>query len=661
MCAEPALNRVGDEPSAAGATWQVVFTPGGVRGRVPAGVTVLDAARLLGADLGSVCGGRGLCGRCQFQPLHGTFHKHGLVSAATSLSPQDAVELAYGARRGLESGRRLGCQARMEGDLVVDVPPESRRHRHVICKRLATGRLEVDPVIAAHCVDVPSAVPDRARSDIERLLAALARERCDAGGYALDPGVARSLPGALRAGDNRVTVIVRGGNEIIAVRPGFSARIAGIAIDVGSTTLAAYLFDLESGAELAAHGVMNPQIAFGEDVMSRVSYAMQHPDRAPEMTRVVRAAIGDLAHEVARAAGIDAAEICEVVLVGNPVMHHLLLGLDPVGLGQAPFAPVEARAITVRARDLGLDIAPGARSYVLPLIAGHVGADTAAVILAEAPHRGDALTLIADIGTNAEIVLGNCDRLLAASSPTGPAFEGAQISCGSRATVGAIERVRIDPRTLEPRFKVIGIDLWSDAPGFRAAQRAVPITGICGSGVVEALVELRRAGVLTGDGRIDGDRFPGHPRIAREGRTFAYHLYDGARPLRLTQHDVRAIQLAKAALAAGAMLLLERFGAREPGRVRLAGGFGSRIDPGYAVALGLLPVADARRVSTAGNAAGAGACVALVNAGARAEIEALVRRIERIETATDPRFQELFVAAMAIPDPADFPRAETST
>ena len=339
-------------------------------------------------------------------------------------------------------------------------------------------------------------------------------------------------------------------------------------------------------------------------------------------------------------------------MVGNPIMHHLVLGLDPTELGGAPFALTIDAAYETRARELGLDIAPGAFVYALPCIAGHVGADAAGVVLAEGPYLKDELTLLVDVGTNAEIVFGNRERLLACSSPTGPAFEGAQISCGQRAAPGAIERVRIDSSTLEPKFKVIGCDLWSDEQGFAEATEATGVTGVCGSGIIEAIAEMFLAGIVSEDGVIDGALADRTKRVEQVGRTFAYVLSEGPPRLLIYQTDVRAIQLAKAALYAGAKLLMERAG-EKPERVTLAGAFGSHIDPAYAMTLGLIPDCDLSKVASAGNAAGTGARIALLNLAARAEIESVVRGIEKIETAIEPSFQRHFVAAMAFPNKED--------
>jgi uncharacterized 2Fe-2S/4Fe-4S cluster protein (DUF4445 family) len=390
---------------------------------------------------------------------------------------------------------------------------------------------------------------------------------------------------------------------------------------------------------------MNPQIRFGEDLMSRVSYAMLHEEGAQQMTQAVREAINELLIDVVEQAGVERDTVLEVTLVGNPVMHHLLLGFDPTPLGQAPFALHTDQAVEVAASELELDLAPGTRAYVLPCIAGHVGADTAAVMLAEEPWDGDETSLLIDVGTNAEIVLGRRDRVLAASSPTGPAFEGAQISSGQRAAPGAIERVRINPETLEPRFRVIGCDVWSDEPGF--AEKGV--TGICGSGIIEAVACMYLAGIVHTNGIIDGTLASRNPRVVPDGRTYAYLLHNGEPEILIRQTDIRAIQLAKAALHAGTRLLMERMGVDTPSRIRLAGAFGSHIDVKYAMVLGMIPDCDLERVSAAGNAAGTGARIALLSRAARREIEQRVRGVEKVETATEENFQAYFVEAMAIP------------
>jgi uncharacterized 2Fe-2S/4Fe-4S cluster protein (DUF4445 family) len=626
----------------------VVFTPSGKRGRFPVGTPLLHAARTLGVDVDSVCGGRALCGRCQVLVMEGDFSKHGVNSRAANLSPLSDAEQQFSSRRPLPEGHRLSCSARIEGDLVVDVPPGSQVHRQVVRKAADTRVITLDPVVHLHYVEVKQPDMHDPSGDLQRLMKALQAE-WDLNNLQCDLQVMQTLQPTLRKGDWKVTVAVHAESRIIGIWPGFHEQVFGLAVDVGSTTIAAHLCDLESGEVVASTGSMNPQIRFGEDLMSRVSYSMMNPGGAQQMTEAVHAALDALAVEVAREAGVAVNDILELTLVGNPIMHHLLLGIDPVELGGAPFALATDGALTIRASEIGLKLHPNARIYMLPCIAGHVGADAAGMILAERPDLGEELTLLVDVGTNAEIVLGNRHRLLACSSPTGPAFEGAQISCGQRAAPGAIERVRIDPVTLEAKFKVIGSDLWSDEPGFNEAVAATGVTGICGSGIIEVIAEMYLCGIINQDGVVDGQLAERSNRIVPSGRTFGYIVHQGVMPLQITQNDVRAIQLAKAALYAGIKLLMEHMGADHVDRIRLAGAFGSHIDVKYAMLLGMIPDCDLSQVASAGNAAGTGARIALLDNASRTKIEELVRRVEKIETAIEPKFQEHFVQAMGIP------------
>ncbi|MSU91449.1 DUF4445 domain-containing protein [Rhodobacteraceae bacterium 2CG4] len=636
----------------------VIFTPSGKRGRFPAGTPVLTAARQLGVDLDSVCGGRGICSRCQVRPAYGNFPKHGVTVDEGALSPWNAVEERYREKRGLAEGRRLGCQAAIRADVVIDVPPESQVHRQVVRKRAEARDIVLDPCTRLYFVEVQPPDMQNPSGDLERLERALA-EQWGLAHVVGDLRTMQMLQPALRAGAWKVTCAVYHGRglgdaRIMQVWPGFyDGGIYGVAVDVGSTTVAGHLCDLQSGEVIASDGLMNPQIRFGEDLMSRVSYAMMNPGGAEEMTRAVRDAINALVQQLAVQAMIDPELIFEAVFVGNPIMHHLLLGIDPTELGQAPFALSTATSLTLWANEIDLVLHPDARIYVLPCIAGHVGADAAAVALSEAPNRSGDLVLIVDVGTNAEILLGNSDRVLACSSPTGPAFEGAQISCGQRAAPGAIERVRIDPQTGQPRFRVIGCDLWSDDPGFAAATASTGVTGICGSGIIEAVAEMRMVGLLDASGLIGSADRAGSDRLLAEGRTHAWLLHDGADRggprIVVTQNDVRAIQLAKSALYAGARLLMDRFGVDDVDRIVLAGAFGAHISPLHAMVLGMIPDCDLDKVQSAGNAAGTGARIALLNGAARREIEAVVTRIEKVETAVEPRFQEHFVAASQLP------------
>lgn len=639
----------------------VIFTPSGKRGRVPVGTPVLTAARRLGVDLDSVCGGRGICSKCQVTPQLGEFAKHGVTVGADALSPFNEVEARYDRVRGLTPGRRLGCQAKILANVVVDVPPESQLHRQVIRKSATERVMVMDPAVRTFLVQVPESTLEDPTGDFQRLSLAL-EEQWQIKGLTADIDILSRMQPILRAGKWEVTVAVhddgRHPPRLIDLWPGFREQVPlGLAIDLGSTTIAGHLVDLTDGNVLASSGLMNPQIRFGEDLMSRVSYSMMNEGGAAEMTAAVREGLKGLSAVLADEIGVAPADILEAVIVCNPVMHHLMLGIDPVELGQAPFAPATSDALTLRAEDIGLGINTGGVVYVLPIIAGHVGADAAAVVLSEQPQKAEELTLIVDVGTNAEIILGDRNRVLACSSPTGPAFEGAQISSGQRAAPGAIERVRIDPVTKEPRIRIIGCELWSDDPGFAEATAATGITGICGSGIIEAVAEMRIAGLVDPGGLIGSAEQTGTTRNIPQGRTHSYLLHDasdvGGPVILVTQGDIRAIQLAKSALFAGARLLMDEMGVESVNRIVLAGAFGAHISPLHALVVGMIPDCAPERVISAGNAAGTGARIALTNRAARAEIEAEVRRITRVETAIAPRFQEHFVAANAIPHATD--------
>ncbi len=648
---EQALATTPAIPAEAQAEALVVFTPSGHRGRFAVGTPLLQAARSLGVDIDSVCGGRGLCGRCQILCMEGDFPKHGIRSSAASLSDFSGTEERFErVKKKSLDGRRLSCHTLLQADVVVDVPPESQVHRQVVRKDAEALDIELDANIRLHYVEVQEPDMHDPSGDLRRLKAALESE-WQLQDLGCDFNLLPELQKTLRKGGWKVTVAVDNESQIIGLWPGLKERIFGLAVDVGSTTIAAHLCDLASGEVLNAAGIMNPQIRFGEDLMSRVSYVMMHPGGDVEMTQVVREALNTLLADIAKKADIAVTDVLSFTFVANPVMHHLLLGIDPIELGGAPFALTIDEAVNCLARELDINAHANARVYLLPCIAGHVGADTAGMMLAELPQRFAETTLLVDVGTNAEIVLGNDQRMLACSSPTGPAFEGAQISGGQRAAPGAIERVRIDATTLEPRFSIIGCEHWSDQDEFTAA--APNVTGICGSGIIEIVAEMYLSGVINQDGAIDPAMTAVNARVYEDGRTFSYLLYDGEVRIAITQNDVRQIQLAKAALYAGIKLLMEHMSIERVDRIRLAGAFGSHIDVKYAMVLGLIPDCVLDKVSSAGNAAGSGARIALLNKQSRQVIEDTVRAVEKIETALEPRFQELFVDAMAFPNKTD--------
>ncbi|MEX3009960.1 ASKHA domain-containing protein [Hoeflea sp. TYP-13] len=639
----------------------VLFMPSGRRGRFKKGTHVLEAARQLGVYVESVCGGRGICGRCQIEVQEGNFAKHGITSANSHISAFGAKEKRYADKRDLKDGRRLSCSATIEGDLVVDVPQDVQVNAQIVRKAADTRLIDRNPAIQMCYVEVEEPDMHKPLGDLDRLKQALERDW----GFTdiiVDQHVLPQVQKILRSGNWSVTAAIHKDMDtarpsLIALYPGLKNEAYGIACDIGSTTIAMHLSSLLSGLTIASAGASNPQIRFGEDLMSRVSYVMMNPDGCEAMTKAVHIALNGLIEEVCAESGVDPTDILDAVFVGNPIMHHLFLGIDPTELGGAPFALAVSGAVHSWASELNLALNDGTRVYMLPCIAGHVGADAAAATLSEGPHRQDEMMLLVDVGTNAEIVLGNKNRVVAASSPTGPAFEGAEISCGQRAAPGAIERVRIDPETLEPRVRVIGIDAWSDEPGFAALAGKTGVTGVCGSGIIEVIAEMYLAGIITEDGVVNGDLAEKSERIIKDGRTFSYVLWDGETPLTITQNDVRAIQLAKAALYAGIKLLMDKQGIDHVDRIGLAGAFGSFIDPKYAMVLGLIPDCRLDKVKAVGNAAGTGARMALLNRDYRREIEKTVTEIEKIETALEPKFQEHFVYAMALPNKIDpFPK-----
>lgn len=630
----------------------VLFMPSGLRGQFPTGTTVLQAAQRLGVDLESICGGQGQCRKCQVLPQEGEFSKHGITSRLEHLSPFTETERHHQSKKRLKDGRRLGCNARLLGDLVVDVPEESQQHKQHISKAVTAYDIQVQPALHLFTVTLPEPDMHAPMSDKRRLQQALIKEH-DLPLMDCELSLLRLLQPALAKAGREITVAVYQFEKVIAVWPGERKDIYGMAVDLGSTTIAAQLCNMITGEIVATADTMNPQIRFGEDLMSRVSYVMMNEGGDRAMTEVVREAFNQLAKRAAKSAGIQVDEILDMTVVANPIMHHLFLGIDPTPLGGAPFTLATDQIQVLRAAELDIHLHPESRVCTLPCIAGHIGADTAGVILSERPDLSEDYVLLVDVGTNAEIVLGNRNRLLAASSPTGPAFEGAQITAGQRAAPGAIERVRIDPQTLEPKFRVIGCEVWSDDPEFAEKSAKIGVSGICGSGIIEVVAEMFLAGIIDQDGVIGEVEGKPSSRIIQDGRTWSYVVHDGEKNLKVTQNDIRAIQLAKAALHAGTRLLIDYMGIEKVDRIGFAGAFGSHIDVKYAMVLGLIPDCNLDNVGSVGNAAGTGARIALLNFPSRMEISEILPKVEKIETALEPKFQEYFIEAMALPHKVD--------
>ena len=656
---------------------RVIFQPMGARAEVKEGTSLRSAARSIGVAIDSICGERATCGKCKVIVQRGEFTHDNLVSDTGHLSSPDASEQAYWQRRrkGLEAqgedpdAFRLSCQARVCGDVVVRVPESSQSVQQVVRKAAQARVVEVRPTLRKLYLELDEPSLEEPLGDWERVEAALLQADpltrgphqlpLDGENLTIDLPALRDLSRALRHEDWRITVTVRGSNEVIRVESGYSETLAGLAVDIGTTTIAAHLCDLHSGAVLATEATMNPQVGYGEDIMSRMSYAAEEDEGLRTLQTAVLKTIDRLARRAARQAGIKATDVLELVVVGNTTMHHIFLGLDTRALSRAPYVPTLHSALELRARDVGLvSVNAGANVHLLPITASFVGGDSMAVLLAEGPQRQDEHWLVVDVGTNAELVLGNRQRLVCTSTPTGPAFEGAHVEYGIRATGGAIERVEIDPHTLTPRFKVVGSDVWSgdDARGAAGGGDPPLARGICGSGIIDAVAELYRVGLVNAGGQFQTDLESPNLREGENGLYYVLaetHQTTIGRDIPITQEDVRQIQLAKAPLYVAAHYLLHQFGLVRPDRILLAGGFGSHIDPLKAMLIGMIPDCPLDRVHAVGNAAGDGAWLALINRDRRQEAHDLLRRLERIELPAQPGFQDQFMLALHFPHMVD--------
>lgn len=622
---------------------KVIFTPSGIRATAEPGQSVFDVALAAGVDIQSICGGKGLCRRCQIEFEPGDYPKFGLKVEGDALSGWTDSEEKAAKRGDLKPGRRLACRAQVCGDVVVEVPHDARQHGSSISKASTGFETALDPGVKLYMVELPVPQLDDNPSDTEAMVAALKELGVSAWP---DLRVLTKLQPLLAQNERRVIAVVRDGKHIVDVWPPSQSDAYGAAIDIGSTSLALYLYDLTSGLLVHEASGMNPQIRYGEDLMSRVSYVMLNKGGEERLTEEVRKAINTMIADACKKLEVDVAQVLELVLVGNPIMHHLFLGINPVELGQAPFTLAVKDWFEAPAGEFGMGLNPAARISLLPLVGGHVGADTTGAYLTQLDVMTGRSVLLVDIGTNAEIVLSHGGKVAACSSPTGPAFEGAEISAGVRATPGAIERVRIDRETFQPRFRVIGSEEWlSDDQADIADKRVV---GICGSGIFEVMVELASAGLIDAGGLFRPDVAP--HRFVQEGQSWKYLLLDRPEnPLYVKQTDVRAVQLAKAALAAGVNLLVDYLECPAFDEVLLAGAFGTHLDSQYVADIGIIPMASAGQIRSVGNAAGMGAAMALYNQAEKARIIEAVMHIIKVETATEPKFQDYFVAAMRFP------------
>lgn len=623
---------------------RVVFTPSGLSTTAEVGATLLETAQETGVAIRSLCGGNGNCRQCWVEVSEGSHPKHGVECSAGNVSPITELEERMHQRHDKFKGLRLACRTRILGDLVVDVPERSQENLAYISKKNVARDFDIKPVIKLFSIELAEATMDTNPSASENLLERLSEQGVDA---KIHPSLLRGLQPLVHETKGKFSVAVRDNHDVIALFLNENTTVIGAAVDIGSTTLALYIYDLNSGDLLYETSAMNPQIQFGEDLMSRVSYVMMNKGGDKKLTNAARNKLTEMLHEACKQLQLEQQQLLEVILVGNPIMHHLFFGISPVELGQAPFTLAIRDWLEVTASEVGLDLFATTRIAFLPLIAGHVGADTAAAYLSEIDSMQSKTTLLVDIGTNAEIMLAKEGVVYATSSPTGPAFEGAEISSGVRASHGAIERIRIDPETLMVKFRVIGVDAWSDEAAFHAAQPRV--IGICGSGIIEVMVELAKAGLIDKTGLFVQSKAPERfdIRQGEDSATVRFLLVDqGENSIYVEQTDVRSIQLAKAALYAGVQLLMDYLDCTEFEQVLLAGAFGSHLDPVYVADLDLIPSATKELIKSVGNAAGIGAAKALLSQTERDNIIEAVKHVRKIESANEPNFQEYFVNGM---------------
>ncbi|KLU62194.1 Na(+)-translocating NADH-quinone reductase subunit F [Peptococcaceae bacterium CEB3] len=633
--------------------YNVIFQPSGRRGKVTGGKTILQASHDLGVDIESVCGASKVCGKCKVKIEEGYFQKFGIESRVSHLSPLTSQEEKYMESKEIKENYRFACATEIHGDILVFVPEESRGAQQIV---LETGKERVfiiDPAVRKYYVELDPATLEDHRGDFERLCMGLrAKYPQLPENLAIDYFLLQKLPPVLRSEKWKVTVTIWQSREIINVEAGFNEKIVGVGIDIGTTTLAAYLCDLRTGKVLSKKSMMNPQVRYGEDVLSRISYAMMEDNGLEKMHNTIIESINILIGKMTAEVGLIPQDLQEVVLVFNTVMHHIALNIDPKFMGRSPFAPAIKHSLDIKARDLKIEVNPSANVHVLPIEAGFVGADNVAVLIAEEPYNQEEMRLIIDIGTNGEIDVGNKNQMLSTSCATGPALEGAQIKFGMRAAPGAIECIQIDTETLEPRYKVIGSDVWYPE------NRNPGAKGLCGSGIIDAIAELFKAGIIGTSGRFNGG-MEAFPRVRKGADGKMEYVICWAsetsidQDISITISDVRAVQLAKSALYVGAKYLMEKLGIEKIDSVTLAGAFGSYINRESALLIGMFPDCNLERVTAVGNAAGDGAQIALLNKEKRVEADRVAREVYFVETAVESDFQKRFSDAMAFPHSHD--------
>ncbi|HMK34764.1 MAG TPA: ASKHA domain-containing protein [Desulfomonilaceae bacterium] len=672
----------------------IIFQPSARRGLIDEGTNLIEASRQLGVDIEALCGEKKVCGKCKVRIEEGFFEKFGIQSSRSHASEWQEEEDKFFTPSQKEEGYRLACVAKVLGDMLVFVPEEARAGKQIVSKAARDIHIDWNPAVKQYFVQVVPPTFEEPMGDFERICAELERN------YGLrdlniDWPTLRKLPRRQRDGNWGVTVAVWMDKEIVRVMSGNVEDCYGIAIDVGTTTVAAYLCNLRTMEVIETVSMMNPQCKYGEDVMARITYHMMNPNgletmsndlveglnklvvqacerthppkqrkkqkdeaeeeiiEAPEVTESAK-------HEQKEFLCLETTDIVDMTIVGNTAMHHILLKLDPEFVGLAPFPPVIHRSLDIRARDLGITVNDSAYVHVLPNEAGFVGADNVGVLIAEEPYKSDQIQLLIDIGTNGELVLGNNKKLISCSCATGPALEGAQLSYGMRAAPGAIERITISPDTHEVDYKVIGHDAWKNY----SKPEDMKTKGICGSGILDVLAELYTSGVIAKSGRFSknqkSNRYRVNPDTKQPEFVIAWANETSiGKDVVITQKDIRQIQLGKGALYTGCKLMMRRMGLDKVDCIKIAGAFGTHVDKTKALIMGLFPDCDLENVFAVGNAAGDGARAALLNREKRAEANWVSRNVEYIELTVESDFQQQFMESMQIPHMKhEFPHLE---
>ena len=668
---------------------KLIFQPSGRRGEVDKGMTIIEASRLLGVDIEALCGEKKKCGKCKVRIEEGFFEKFGIQSSMAHTTPWLEEEAKYINEQEKNSGYRLGCVAKVEGDLLIFVPEESRAGKQVVSKKARDIFIEHDPAVKNYYVEVDPPTFEEPTADFERICRELEKQY-SVSNLKIDFFTLRQLPTAVRDGDWKVTVSVWNDQEIIRVRPGKAEASYGIAIDIGTTTVAGYFCNLNTMEVVDTVTLMNPQCKYGEDVMARITFHMTTTDGLKRMSDdiieglnwVIGEAIKNTyppKKKVKKAEGeegpdewvevpeegktylrLTREDVEDVTIGGNTAMHHILLQLNPEFVGMAPFPPVIHHSLDVKARDIGLNINVGSYVFILPNEAGFVGADNVGVLICEEPYKSEEIQLIIDIGTNGELVLGNKRKLISSSCATGPALEGAQLQFGMRAAPGAMERIKIDPETHEVDYKVIGRDAWRKY----SEPKEMKAKGICGSGILDVLAELYTAGIIIKSGVFNKEQKSNRFRRNAENNQPEFVLAWAeetsiGKDIVITQRDIRQIQLAKGALHAGCKLMMRRMHIDICDKIKIAGAFGTHVDRVKALVMGLFPDCEIERILSVGNAAGDGCRAALLNRVKREEANWVARNVEYIELTVEADFQKQFMECMQIPHMKDpFPHLE---